>query len=104
MLDPRAQPFFLVRDLDVAILYAELAAVIAPQPVDYFAQRRGFIQPETSCQELAVQVPDREPICFYVQLRVVLNLFCPQRIDIGDQVSAHPVRVDQFPDTRLLAY
>src|SRR5262249_47801986 len=33
--DTRAQPFLFVRYLDVAILDAEFATVIAPQPVDY---------------------------------------------------------------------
>src|SRR5205085_1822741 len=61
-LDTRADELFLFRALYVAILDADGAAVTTMQVIDNLAQRRGLGAAESLRDELAIQVPDRQPI------------------------------------------
>src|SRR4051812_45496816 len=100
--DAVAYPELLLLALDVPVLRADLAAVGAAQDVEYLAQRRALLAAQAPGDELTVQVPDRQPVGLDVQLRVVLDGERVQRVDVGDEVAAHAVGVDEFEDARLL--
>ena len=53
-------------------------------------------------EELAVEVPDGEPVGGRVELGVRVGLLRPQRVEVGDEVAADPVHVDERLDVDLL--
>ena len=55
-----------------------------------------------SGQELAVEVPNRQAVGRRIELGVHLRLFDLERVEIGDQVTAHTMHVDELIDLRLL--
>ena len=102
------QPALLLGHLDVHVLAADFAAVGLAQRLQDLAQRGdglvaaladGFAQ--AAGEEFAVQVPDGEAVGFGVELGMVAGLGA-QRVEIGDQVAAHAVGVDQLHDAGFL--
>ena len=102
-------PALLLGLLDVHVLDAHRAAVRVAQDVEQLAER------QTPCaahcrvdadvatgEELAVQVPDGQAVGGRIQLGVHLGRLRRQRIEVGDQVAADPVHVDQRRDLHLL--
>ncbi len=92
VLDP--VPFFRV--LHVHVLDADRAAVRVAQHAEDVAQlgpRPDVAEP--ACRELALQVPQRQPVLVDVQVGV-LALVELERIGVGHQMAAHPVGVDQL--------
>ena len=53
-------------------------------------------------EELAVEVPDGEAVGGGVELAVHVRLLPRQRVEVGDEVAAHPVLVDQRLHVHLL--
>ena len=53
-------------------------------------------------EELAVEVPDGEAVGRGIELGVGVRLLPAQRVEVGDQVPAHPVHVDERLDVDLL--
>ena len=49
-----------------------------------------------SGQELAVEVPNRQAVGRRIELGVHLRLFDLERVEIGDQVTAHAMHVDEL--------
>src|SRR5215813_11940545 len=96
-----ANPELLFLALNVTVLDADFAAVGALQNVENFAQRGALSACQTTGDELAIEVPNREAIGFYVQLRMVQQRHRVQRIDVSDQVTTNPIRIDQFHHARL---
>src|ERR1700733_6074948 len=101
--DSLANPLLFLWALNVPILDAEFSAVEFAKPVDDFAQDGRFTSNEAAADELAVQVPDSQPVGIDVQIRVIGQLVPAQRVDVSGQVSADHVGVYQLPDTGLLA-
>ena len=56
-----------------------------------------------SGRELPVEVPDGEPVGGGIELVVHLRLFPRQRVEVGDEVAAHPVDPHERGDLHLLA-
>ena len=61
----------------------------------------------TSCPprpggELAVEIPDGEPVAERVELGVELGRLLAKRVEVGDEVAAYPVHVDDLEDPTLL--
>ena len=57
---------------------------------------------EAAGEELAVEVPDGEPVGGRIELRLHLRLLPGQRVEVGDEVAAHAVDADERVDGDLL--
>ncbi len=97
-LDPR----LLGRLLDVHVLDADRAAVGVAQQVQQVAERHAVAPADAVGQELAVEVPDGQPVGLGRQLGVHDRVLGGQRVEIGDQVAADAVGVDELVDAHLL--
>ena len=102
-LDLLLDPVLLLGLLDVHVLDADRAAVGVAQHVEDVAERHARRVPaEAVGEELAVEVPDGEPVGGRVELGVHVRLLPRQRIEVGDEVAAHPVHVDERLHVHLL--
>ena len=101
-LDLVLDPALLVQVLDVHVLDADGAAVGVAQDPQDLAEDRLVLAAEAAREELAVEVPDREPVGGGVELGRHPRLFPPQRVEVGDEVAAHPVDADERGDGHLL--
>ena len=102
-------PALLLGLLDVHVLDADRPAVGVAQHVQDLAERQlplpadRCVDPHVAAgQELAVEVPDGQPVGGRVELGVHLRRFRRQRVQVGDQVAADPVHVDQRGHLHLL--
>ena len=80
---------------DVHVFKADLAAVIALQDVDQFAQGRPFKAKRTAQVDLAVQRSAGKTVVGRVQIGRQVLVAKPKRIKVSAQVSAHAVGADQ---------
>jgi len=55
-------------------------------------------------EELAVEVPHREPVGLRIDINVGIRLAQTQRIEVGDQVAADPVHVDALVHRDLFGH
>src|SRR5215510_2458849 len=99
--DAVAYPLLLLFALDVAALGSDLAAVVFDQHPPDFAEGRFVLAAEAVREELAIEVPDREAVCLGVEFGVLVDRNHVERIDVGDQVAAHAIGVDEFEDAHL---
>ncbi len=102
------QPAFLLRVLDVHILAPDLAAISAAQRLQYLPQRGyrlgsafadGF--PEGAGEKFPVEVPDGQPVGGGIEFRVIVRLGA-EGIEVGDEMPAHAVRVDELQNGGFL--
>ena len=96
-LDPGA----LLRVLDVHVLDADRAAVRVAQHAEYLPQLHPRLAAEPAGRELPLQVPEGQPVLVDVQVGM-LALLVLERVGVGHEVAAHPVRVDELMDPRGL--
>ena len=68
--------------------------------VENSPQRRRLFAVQAAGDEFAVEVPDRQAEIFEIELRRVMRRHV-ERIDIGEQMAANAIRVDQLQDVRL---
>ena len=94
-LDPRLDPGPLLGVLDVHVLHADGAAVGVTQHAEDLPQLHPRLAAEAAGGELALQVPQGQPVLVDVQVGV-LALAVLQRVGVGHQVAADPVGVDQL--------
>ena len=94
-LHPGLDPGPLLRVLDVHVLDADGAAVGVPQHAQDLPQLHPRLAAEPAGGELAVQVPQGQPVLVDVQVGV-LALLVLQRVGVGHQVAADPVGVDEL--------
>ena len=94
-LDPVLDPAALLGALDVHVLDADPAAVGVAQHAEDVAQLHLLLAGEAADREGAVQVPQGQPVLEHVQVGVPADLEL-ERVGVGHQVTAHPVRVDQL--------
>ena len=94
-LDPVLQPAALFGVLDVHVLGADGAAVRVAQDAQDVPQLHPRLAAEAAGRELALQVPQGQPVQVDVQVGV-LALGDLERVGVGHQVAAHPVGVDQL--------
>ena len=94
-LDPVLDPAPLLRVLDVHVLDADPAAVGVAQHAEHVAQLHLLLAGEAADREHAVEVPQRQAVLEHVQVGVPADLEL-ERVGVGHQVTAHPVRVDQL--------
>ena len=58
---------------------------------------------QSAGNELAVEVPDRQAIRLNIEFGMILHRLPAKRIEIGDQMAANPISIDQFEHARLLS-
>ena len=102
-LDPLLDPALLLGVLDVHVLDADGPAVGVAQHVEQVAELHALPPGHAARRELPVEVPDGEPVGGGVELVVHLRLFPGQRVEVGDEVAAHPVDPHERGDLHLLA-
>jgi hypothetical protein len=101
-LHPVPQPLLALGVGDVHVLDADRAAVGLAQPVEDLAQRGAIaFALEAAGHELAVEVPERQAVGGRVQV-AVRRPVAVERVEVGHQVPAHAVVVDQLQDLGLL--
>src|SRR5699024_8937512 len=98
-----AQPLALIAVEDVRVFGTNLEGVCRAQARENLAQLHGFLAAESTNVEGAIQIPDGQTMGFHIQVAVIWNRkswLCPtQRIDIGNQVTAGAVGLDEGHDT-----
>ena len=99
--DAVAYPLLLLFALNVTALGSDLAAVVLDQHRPDFAERRFILAAEAVREEAAIQIPDREAVSFGFEFGVFVNRNHVEWIDVGDQMAAHAISVDEFEDARL---
>ena len=95
-------PVLLVELLDVHVLDTDRAAIRITQQAQDVAELHPLGSGQAVRQELALEVPDREPVRCRVELVEHVRLFGRQWVEIGDQVPAHAVHADERVDRHLL--
>ncbi len=86
------------------ILGADLAAVGLAQGFQNLAEGRGSLAggfTQGAGEEFAVEIPDRKPVSLRFELGVAIRLLT-QRVEIGNQVAAHAIGVDQLDNAGFL--
>ena len=101
-LDLGLDPALLVGVLDVHVLDADRAAVRVAQHAEEVTEVHALLARHAAGQELAVEVPDRQPVGGRVELVRHGRLFPVQRVEVGDAVTAGAVGADQRRDLHLL--
>ena len=89
-----AQPDLFFFALNVPVFGADFAAVRALKNVQNLAQRGLFSAAQTASDEDAIEIPDRQAVGFDVEFRMIEQRQRVQRIDVGNEVSAHAIGVD----------
>ena len=95
-------PLLLGRALDVHVLHAQGAAVGVAQDVEDLVQGGQVLAGQPVGHEGPRQVPDGQPVVQRVELGVELGRLGVEGVEMGDEVAAHPVHVDQRLDVDLL--
>ena len=84
------------------VLDADRARVGVPEEAQDVAQLHGGPTGEAARRELAVEVPDGQVVVVDVELGVGLGLLGAERVEVGDQVAADAVHVDELLDSDSL--
>ena len=101
-LDLGLDPALLLGVLDVHVLDADRAAVGVAQHAEQVAERHLLDAGDAAGEELAVEVPDRQPVRQRVELLGHRRLLPAERVEVGDEVAADAVDADQRGDLHLL--
>ena len=101
-LDVLLDPALLLGILNVHVLDGERAAVGVAQHVEDLVERGHVAPGQAVGDELARQVPDGEPVGQRVELGVDVRRLGVERVEVGDEVAAHPVHVDERLHVHLL--
>ena len=101
-LHARLDPGLLLRILDVHELDADLGAVGLAQDLDDPTKRRLLEPQHVVEEELALEVGVGEAVGLGVELRVLLVAGETERIEIRQQVAAHPIGADQHDHAQVI--
>ena len=105
-LHPLPDPVLRFGLLDVHVLDADRARVGVTEDPEDVAQRHDRAAeptcPERPGRELTVEVPDGEAVVRDIELLVGDRLASAERIEVGDEVAADPVHVDEGLDLQHL--
>ena len=95
-------PLLLLGVLHVHVLDGERAAVGVAEHLDRVSEGHRALAGQSVDDELAVEVPQGEAVGRRVELGVKVGRLGSQRVEVRDQVSPHPVHVDEALDVDLL--
>ncbi len=101
-LDLGLDPPLLLGVLDVHVLDADRAAVGVAQHAEERSELHLLGAGDAAGEEFPVEVPDRQPVRQWIELLGHRRLFPLQRIEVGDEVTAHAIDADQRGDLHLL--
>ncbi len=101
-LDMLLDPTLLLGILDVHVLDGQGAAVGVAQDVEDLVEGGDLAPCQAVGDELARQVPDGEAVRQRVEFGVDVRGLGVERVEVGDEVPAHPVHVDQRLHVHLL--
>jgi hypothetical protein len=94
-LDVVLEPLALARVLDVHVLDADRAAVRVAEHAEDVAELHRALAAEAARDELAVEVPEGEAVALDLEVGV-RALHVLERVDVGHEVAAHAVGVDEL--------
>ena len=100
--DVLLDPALLLGVLNVHVLDGERPAVGVAQHVEDLVERGDVAPGQAVGDELARQVPDGEPVGQRVELGVDVRGLRVERVEVGDEMAAHPVHVDERLHVHLL--
>ena len=100
--DVLLDPALLLGVLDVHVLDAERPAVGVAQHVEDLVERGDVAPGQAVGDELAGQVPDGEAVGQRVELGVDVRGLGVEGVEVGDEMAAHPVHVDERLHVHLL--
>jgi hypothetical protein len=89
--DVLLDPVLLVRLLDVHVLHAHGPAVGVAQDPQDLGEGEAIVAGQAVGEELTVEVPDGQTVGRRVELGVHRRDLQPQRVEVSDEVPAHPV-------------
>src|SRR5690606_27492089 len=95
LLEALLEPGALLRILDVHVLDTDRAAAGVAQHPEDVAQQHRALAAEAARDELPVEVPEGEPVARDVEVGV-RALTVLERVDVGHEVAAHAVGVDEL--------
>ena len=101
-LDLGLDPALLLGVLDVHVLDADGPAVGVAQHAEQLAELHAIDAADAAGEELAVEVPDRQPVGERVELDRHHRVLPAQRVEVGDEMAANPVDANQRGDLHLL--
>src|SRR5699024_4623061 len=100
------QPLALIAIEDMRVFGTNLEGVGREQAREYLTQLHGLLATKSTNVEGAVQIPDGQAMGFHIQVAVIWirkSRLCPaQWVDIGNQVTAGAVGLDEGHDTGVL--
>ena len=101
-LDVLLDPTLLLGVLDVHVLDAQRPAVGVAQHVEDLVERGDVAAGQAVGDEVPGQVPDGQPVGERVELGVDVRRLGVEGVEVGDEVPAHPVHVDERLHVHLL--
>src|SRR5258708_1233612 len=85
---PASPPALLLGVLDVHVLDAGGAAVRVAQDAEQVTERHAVLAGDAAGEELALEVPDRQPVRQRVELLGRDRILPAERVEVGDEVAA----------------
>ncbi len=101
-LDVPLYPGFLIGLLDVHVLDPHRPAVGIAQQPEQSADGHRLVAADAAGGVFPIEVPYRDPVGERIELGVDGRPLHPQRVEVGDEMTPHPVHVDQLEDPGLL--
>ena len=101
-LDALLNPALLVGVLNVHVLHTDGAAVRVSQHAQQIAKCGFANAADAASKKLSVEIPNGEPIRCWVQLARHDWFFPAQRVEVGDEVTAHAVHANERCNLHLL--
>ena len=98
--DLSSDPVLLGLALNMPVFGPDLSAVSLSENVEDPPQSSGFFTVQPARDKFAIKVPDRQAKVFEVKLSIVMSRHV-ERIDVGQQVPACAVGIDQLKDISL---
>src|SRR5690606_29914704 len=95
------EPVALLVVADVHVLDADRAAVRVAQHAEDVAELGLALAAEAARDDLSLEVPEREAVRLDLEV-MVLALLVGERVDVGHEVAAHAVGVDELLHARRL--
>ena len=99
--DVLLDPALLLGVLDVHVLDADGSAVGVAKRVEDVTELELGVVAESLDDEAPIEVEDGDAVRQRVELGVQLGCHGPERVEVGHEVTAHPVQVDELLDPRL---
>src|SRR5215510_11623542 len=81
-----------------------LSTIKADEHPPDFAESRFIAATQPTREKASIEVPDCQPIVLRIELRVLMYRHHIERIDVGDQMTAYSVSVNELEEPSLFSY